>query len=191
MDNQRKAFEETAVIPKDVAFDEKSETYRWLNFPAVDAPFNNDWFSFQDGWQAATKQAEQECKDKIAKINRSNDADIKARDNKIESLQAENEDLIDQNNMAVGGLIGTDVEIANLKAEIEQLKNPWISVEDERPRYGRPVLLKLEGVVSEHVWMMDGADNEADWFEYLRDPIDSESFFVYSCSASTEWMPLP
>ena len=41
----------------------------------------------------------------------------------------------------------------------------WIDVKDELPAYGIPVLLKANGVVQHVTYMLDGSDDEADWFE--------------------------
>lgn len=42
----------------------------------------------------------------------------------------------------------------------------FVPLEEKKPMYGAPVLLKTKGDVVQHItYMLDGADNEEDWFE--------------------------
>lgn len=41
----------------------------------------------------------------------------------------------------------------------------WISVNDDLPAYGEPVLIKANGVTQNVTYMLDGADEAPDWFE--------------------------
>ena len=42
----------------------------------------------------------------------------------------------------------------------------WIKMEDGKPPYGGPVLIKsASGTVQHIIYCLDGADNSKDWFE--------------------------
>lgn len=41
----------------------------------------------------------------------------------------------------------------------------FIPIENSRPPYGAPVLLKINGVVQHITYTLDGADETPDWFE--------------------------
>lgn len=65
----------------------------------------------------------------------------------------------------------------------------WISVEDDMPIYGDPVLIVGNGVTQHVTYMRDGADDEPDWFEpYFFDHDDD---FKVDLNKVTHWMPLP
>lgn len=65
----------------------------------------------------------------------------------------------------------------------------WIKIEDGKPQYGEPVLIRTKGGVVQHItYNLDGADDTPDWFEpYHFDHDDELKFFPESgCS----WMSI-
>lgn len=77
------------------------------------------------------------------------------------------------------------------KAGYEAAKaSQWISVEDELPVYGDPVLLKISGVVQHVTYMLDGADDSCDWFEPYHYE-DTNAAVMNNGKLRIEWMALP
>ena len=81
------------------------------------------------------------------------------------------------------------VVINQQQAEIEKLKNQWISVDDRLPKYGEPVLLTINGFVQNIVYVLDGDDDCKDWFEPYHFNANDEDKFFYD--KASYWMPLP
>jgi hypothetical protein len=65
----------------------------------------------------------------------------------------------------------------------------WISVEDRLPAYGEPVLIVGNGVTQHITYMLDGNDDEADWFEPYYFEHDDELKVL--AIKVLFWMPLP
>lgn len=86
--------------------------------------------------------------------------------------------------------------IERLTQEIEELtKSPWISVHDEKPAYGMPVILCINGVTQKITYNLDGSDDSLDWFEPYStigayDDYTEFSFFV-THDIDVKWMRLP
>lgn len=65
----------------------------------------------------------------------------------------------------------------------------WISLEDNSPYYGEPVLICANGVTQHVTYLMDGADDTQDWFEpYHFDHDDDQKIWR---NKVTHYMPLP
>jgi len=43
----------------------------------------------------------------------------------------------------------------------------WIDINNKRPQYGRPVLIKIKSTTQHITYMLDGADECEDWFDML------------------------
>ena len=60
---------------------------------------------------------------------------------------------------------------------------------EKRPAYGQPVLIKIKGIVQHITYVLDGADDTADWFEpYHFDHDDELKIWWHKVH---EWAPLP
>lgn len=75
------------------------------------------------------------------------------------------------------------------------LIDEWVSVDDKKPAYGQPVLLKINGVVQTVTYNLDGSDDSLDWFEPysnigVYDDYNELSFFVEH-DVDVEWRRLP
>lgn len=69
-------------------------------------------------------------------------------------------------------------------------KPKWADVRSNPPAYGKPVILKIDGVVQQVTYMRDGADGCDDWFEPYHYEDKEHGVFVGGVE-SLEWMPLP
>ena len=67
----------------------------------------------------------------------------------------------------------------------------WISVEDDLPGYGDPVILSIDHIVQTVTYMLDGSDDSLDWFEPYHYDDKESGLFVDYCSHDLHWMPLP
>jgi len=65
----------------------------------------------------------------------------------------------------------------------------WISVEDELPGYGEPVLIRAKGVTQYITYILDGSDHTPDWFEPYY--FDHDGNMKIWWNQATHWMPLP
>lgn len=80
-----------------------------------------------------------------------------------------------------------DDEITALKSQLEAAK--WISLRDELPEYGVPVLIVGNSVTQYVTYMLDGDGETCAWFEpYYFDHDDDLKIWA---SEITYWMPLP
>ena len=73
---------------------------------------------------------------------------------------------------------------------IEQLRkmSEWTKCTDSLPTYSEPVLLKINGVIQNITYMLDGADDMPDWFEpYFFDHDDELKIWW---NLVDEWMPI-
>lgn len=66
----------------------------------------------------------------------------------------------------------------------------WVSVEDELPEYGKPIILSINNTVQHVTYMLDGYDDSRDWFEPYHYEDKGAGIFVDS-SNDICWMPLP
>lgn len=65
----------------------------------------------------------------------------------------------------------------------------WISVEDCWPKYGKPILIVVGGIVQNIVYVRDGSDDSKDWCEpFYFECDESDSLWWEDV---THWMPLP
>ena len=91
-------------------------------------------------WQAATKQTADEIKQldfeysELESEKEYLDNGLILAESQIESLQAENKDLKESGEVQfcatlMDSVRNKNIEISALQAEIEQLKNPWVSVD--------------------------------------------------------------
>lgn len=67
-------------------------------------------------------------------------------------------------------------------------------IENARPAYGEPVILRINGVVQNYTYNMDGADDCDDWLEPFGQLIDEDdkrevSFFIHT-EKKVEWIYL-
>ncbi len=63
----------------------------------------------------------------------------------------------------------------------------WISVGQELPKYGQPVLLRShQGVVQQQAFYRDGYDDQDDWWQDCADEADPVEI-----NAGDSWMPWP
>lgn len=51
----------------------------------------------------------------------------------------------------------------------------WISIKKELPAYGSPVLLKINDAIQCMTWILNGGDNEPEWFELCGSPVDDNT----------------
>lgn len=75
------------------------------------------------------------------------------------------------------------------------LIDEWVSVHDKKPPYGKPILLKINGVVQNITYNLYGSDDSLDWFEPYSnigayDDYNELSFFVEH-DVDVEWRRLP
>lgn len=69
--------------------------------------------------------------------------------------------------------------------------NEWISVSDDLPAYGVPVILSINKVTQHVTYMRDGADESLDWFEPYHYDDKENALFIDYCSIDLDWIPLP
>lgn len=65
----------------------------------------------------------------------------------------------------------------------------FISMDEDRPPYGAPVLIKINGVVQHITYTLDGADETPDWFEPYH--FDSEDELKIWWHTVDEWAIFP
>ena len=80
---------------------------------------------------------------------------------------------------------GYEMAADKYKAELEQLKNPWISVEDELPIKTQMVLVKCNDIVSEWEQLIEAY--VCPEYGNIFWQVDGEDF----APIVTHWMPLP
>lgn len=66
----------------------------------------------------------------------------------------------------------------------------WVSVDDELPECGEPVILRINGTVQHVTYMRDRYDEGPDWFEPYHYE-DMDAAVDIDGKAKLEWMPLP
>lgn len=72
----------------------------------------------------------------------------------------------------------------------KDLSPKWASAYDELPKYGEPVILKINGTVQHVTYMSDRYDEGPDWFERYHYN-DADSAVDIDGKVELEWMPLP
>lgn len=65
----------------------------------------------------------------------------------------------------------------------------WVNVEDRLPEYGEPVLIVVNGVTQNVTYILDGYENEPDWFEPHH--FDHDDNLSLRWNKADYWMPLP
>lgn len=109
---------------------------------------------------------------------------------KLAQLHAEEDGNIEASETLYGQAACLIEQLQTENERLQRLVPHWTKTEDGLPVYGRPVLLKIKGVVQHITYTREGSDDSLDWFEpYHYD--DQESGIWLSHDAGIEWMPLP
>ena len=88
-------------------------------------------------------------------------------------------------------LLRENTELKQRIRELEELVPKWISInsDDDLPSYGEPVLIKINGVVQNVTYILDGCYHSPDWFEPSH--FNHDNSCKIGWNKPTHWMQLP